>query len=238
MKIEDKTSPVVTIVKAGTVVVRATMAQDDKYEKATAEYSLTIEAAEQSFTFKDGATVIKNYGIKEFYNEPVSTVLVEKADGKGYGNGAYTFVVETNGINAKLSNDGKTIVFGDSEAKIGTVTVNVTKAADECYKECSASYTIEIKYPSPSPAAKDLLISKTLNANGWYDGDIEISAPTGYEISYDNELISTTDWAASVPYSVEGTTCPVIYLKAANGDISDAITVTDYKMDKSSTCKS
>ncbi len=236
-EIKDPSSSVVTIKKSGTVVVRATMAQDDKYEKSTAEYTLTIETAEQSFAFIDGAAVVKKYGIKEFFNEPVPVKHTEKADGKGYGNGAYTVVVEANDINAKLSEDGKTIVFGDSEAKIGTVTVHVTKAADECYKECSASYTIEIEYPTiPDPAYS---IDKQVNANGWYNGDFTISAPDGYTISYYNEL-STADWAPSVsssdfPEITEGENNIIVYLmkEADNGDreITDAIHIL-CKIDK------
>ena len=219
-----------TIKKAGTVKVEATKAADDRYAAKTISYEITIEKAEQAFTFVDGAAVIKNYGIKEYTNAVVSTVVPSKADGIGHGEGAFNYTIEENDIGASIDSTTGKITFGDSTNKIGKVKVSVTRAADEKYKSCSNEYTIEIKYPTVPATA--YTIDKTVNANGWYDGDIKISAPDGYLIAYDNEL-STSAWATYVMYSTEGTTCPVIYFKADNGDITDAITVTDYQMDKS-----
>ena len=219
-----------TIKKAGTVKVEATKAADDRYAAKTISYEITIEKAEQAFTFADGAAVIKNYGIKEYTNAVVSTVVPSKADGIGHGEGAFNYTIEENDIGASIDSTTGKITFGDSTNKIGKVKVSVTRAADEKYKSCSNEYTIEIKYPTVPATA--YTIDKTVNANGWYDGDIKISAPDGFLIAYDNEL-STSAWATYVMYSTEGTTCPVIYLKADNGDITDAITVTDYQMDKS-----
>jgi len=219
-----------TIKKAGTVKVEATKAADDRYAAKTISYEITVEKAEQAFTFADGAAVIKNYGIKEYTNAVVPTVVPSKADGIGHGEGAFNYTIEENDIGASIDPTTGKITFGDSTNKIGKVKVSVTRAADEKYKSCSNEYTIEIKYPTVPATA--YTIDKTVNANGWYDGDIKISAPDGYLIAYDNEL-STSAWATYVMYSTEGTTCPVIYLKADNGDITNAITVTNYQMDKS-----
>lgn len=218
-----------TIKKAGTVKVEATKSADDKYAAKTISYEIIVEKAEQAFTFADGENVVKNYGIEKYTNTVIPTVVSSKADGIGHGDGAFSYSIEKNNIGATIDSTTGKITFSDSDDKVGTVKVTVTRAEDEKYKSCSNEYTIEIKYPvAPANA---YIVDKTVNANGWYDGDIKISAPNGYSIAYDNEL--STAWKSYVMYSTEGTTCPVIYLKADNGDITDAITVKDYKMDKS-----
>lgn len=221
----------VTFTQAGTYTIEATKAADNKYAEATISYTIIVEKANQTFTFTDGKEVVKNYGILEYTNVPLSPDDATAADKKGHGEGAYSYSIEENEIGAEINETTGEIEFTDSNKKVGKVKVTVTRAADERYNSWSDSYTIEIKYPT-NPTTP-YTIDKELNSNGWYNGDIKIYAPDGYKISYDNELISTTDWDTYVLHSTEGTTCPVIYLKAANGDITDAITVKDYKMDKS-----
>lgn len=221
----------VTFTQAGTYTIEATKAADNKYAEATITYTIVVEKADQKFTFTDGKDVVKNYGVLEYTNTSLSPDDATAADKKGHGEGAYTYSIEENDIGAQINPTTGKITFTDSEKKIGKVKVTVTRAEDERYNSWSDSYTIEIKYPT-NPTTP-YTIDKELNSNGWYDGDIKIYAPDGYKISYDNELRSTTDWDSYVPYYTEGTTCPVIYLKADNGDITDAITVTGYQMDNS-----
>ncbi|MBR4071948.1 MAG: hypothetical protein IKK26_05280, partial [Clostridia bacterium] len=144
---EDAENPaVLTIKKAGTVIVEATKAGDDKYDKKTISYTLNVDRAKQAFTFADGEEVTRYYGIKTYNNTVVPTEDATKADGVGYGNGLITYSLEANDIGAVIDPVTGEISFEDSEAKIGTLKVNVTKAADERYDECSGSYTLEIKY--------------------------------------------------------------------------------------------
>ena len=229
-KFKDASKPRLTIKQSGTVVVQATKAGDDKYASKTIEYTLVVNRADQEFTFADSSKVVKYYGIESYINAIVPTAKPEKADGLGYGNGAYTYELEKNDLNASIDPVTGEITFGDSNAKVGILTVNVTKAEDEKYNSCSNKYTLEIKYPTiPTQAYQ---IEEEANDNGWYDRDITIVAPNGYKISYNSE-ISTGDWAESVIYTVEGETEPVVYLKSKDGDISDAITVSGCKIDKS-----
>lgn len=230
VKIEDTSSPVLTILKAGEVTVKATKAADDKYQEATAQYTITIDLAKQAFTFAGGAEILKFYGIKEYMNAPVPTVDESKADGIGHGTGDFVYTIENNNIGATIPDDktGK-VVFGDSTGKVGTVTVNVTRLADEKYAECKNSYTITVEYTDvPSQAYS---IDKEINSNGWYKHDITISAPDGYLISYNNEL-STDDWAESVRFSDENVEIKSVALKnIAKGDITPKIPITG-KIDK------
>lgn len=228
--IQNASSHVLTIAKAGEVTVKATKAADDKYLEATAEYTITIDLAKQTFSFADGSEVFKFYGIKEYMNAPIPTVDTSKADGIGHGTGDFVYTIESNNIGATIpdENTGK-VVFGDSTQKVGTVTVNVTRLADEKYAECSNSYTIKVEYTdAPSPSYS---IDETINGNGWYRHDLTITAPDGYLISYYNEL-STDDWAESVSFSAENVTIDSIALKnIAKGDITPKIPING-KLDK------
>jgi len=228
--LQDTNNHVLTIKKAGEVTVKATKAADDKYQEATAQYTITIDLAKQAFTFADGAEILKFYGIKEYMNAPVPTVDESKADKIGHGTGDFVYTIENNNIGATIPDEktGK-VVFGDSEQKVGTVTVNVTRLADEKYAECSNSYTIRVEYTdAPSPS---YTIDEKINANGWYKHDLTITAPDGYLISYNNEL-STADWAESVTFASENMEIPSIALKnIEKGDITPKISING-KLDK------
>ena len=219
-----------TVKKAGTVKVEATKEADNRYAEAKISYELTIEKANQTFDFKDGFEVIKNYGTTKYTNEIVCADNEAAPDKKGHGEGAFTYAIEKNDINATINETTGEISIGDSENKIGKTTVTVTRAEDERYNSCSNTYTFEIKYPT-SPAEAPTLVGKK-NDNGWYKQDVKIEAPEGYEISYTNEL-STDDWDTDVDYTEEGVTKAEVYLKnTENGDITDKIVVPNIKIDK------
>jgi len=227
--IEDKNSPVITIKKAGTVVIAATRAGDGKFGDETVKYTLTIEKAEQKFTFKDGKEVEKVYGDAEYFNEPVPTVDETKADKVGHGNGAFVYSIEENEIGASIDANTGIVKFTDSDKKVGTVTVFVTREADECYNSFTDSYTLDVKYLDINPTIDELISTKP-NENGWYNSEVEISYD-GYSVSYSNEL--SAEWTDKVVYDTEGEVAPVVYLKSAEGGITDAITLNGYKMDSS-----
>lgn len=213
----------VTILKAGTVTITATSPEDDCYETKSDSYTITVAKANQSidFTGGDGLTVNKTYGLKE-YTHAVS--LSEK-----HGTGDMTYEVTGDAIGATVDNDGK-ITLADSETKVGTITVTSKKAADKCYNECQSSYTLTLSYlNAPNPAYT--LSGDTKNTSGWYTGNVTITAPSGYTISKTNAL-STSDWSNTIVISDEGETSPEIYLKDANGGISDKVTITGLKIDK------
>ena len=121
-----------TILKAGTVKVKATRAADDKYNEVTAEYTLTINKADQTgFVFKETQ--------HEITYEPDLTVTYEAIGGQSTGNVTYTI---TSG-NDVATIDSKTGTLKINKA--GTVTVKAVRAGDDCYNaSAEISYTLKI----------------------------------------------------------------------------------------------
>ena len=121
-----------TINKAGTVTVKATKAADDKYNEATAEYTLTIDKANQTgFVFEKTQ--------HEITYEPDLTFTYEATGGQSTGNVTYTI---TSG-NDVATIDSKTGTLKINKA--GTVTVKATRAGDDCYNDSAEiSYTLKI----------------------------------------------------------------------------------------------
>ncbi len=233
---ENNTKSILKIIAAGNkdaIIIKATKAADDCYNEATATYSLKINKAEQSFEFEHGKTISELYGIKSYLNPVVMNEITDTevaADGKGYGTGAITYsITSTNVIGASIDAETGELTFTDSEAKAGTITVEAVKAADSCYNEYRAEYTFDVDYLA-TPANPYVLSGETKNDSGWYTGEVTIEAPDGYVISYDNEL-STNDWASSVKHVKEGDNSATVYLKDADGHITDAIVIGSIKMD-------
>ena len=127
----DSKTGTLKINKAGTVTVKATRAADDKYNEVTAEYTLTINKADQTgFVFKETQH-------KKTY-EPNLTFTYEATGGQSKGNVTYTITSGNDVASIDDSNGQLTIV------KAGTVTVNATRAADDKYNEVTAEYTLTI----------------------------------------------------------------------------------------------
>ena len=137
-----------TVLKAGTVTVKATRAADDKYNEVTAEYTLTINKADQTnFVFED-----QNPGAITY--KPRLT-FENKATGN-QGTGKITYEITSGNDVASIDDNGKLTIN-----KAGTVTVKATRAADDKYKEATAEYTLTINkadqtnfaFEKPNPGA-------------------------------------------------------------------------------------
>ena len=120
-----------TVLKAGTVTVKATRAADDKYNEVTAEYTLTINKADQTnFAFEK-----QNLGAITY--KPGLT-FENKATGN-QGTGKITYEITSGNDVASIDDNGKLTIN-----KAGDVTVKATRAADDKYNEVTAEYTLTI----------------------------------------------------------------------------------------------
>ena len=127
----DDSNGTLTINKAGTVTVKATRAADDKYKEATAEYTLTINRADQTnFAFEKPNPEAITY-------KPGLT-FENKATGN-QGTGKITYEITNGNDVASIDDNGKLTIN-----KAGDVTVKATRAADDKYKEATAEYTLSI----------------------------------------------------------------------------------------------
>ena len=137
-----------TILKAGTVTVQATRAADDKYKEATAEYTLTINKADQTnFAFEKQNPEARTY-------KPGLTFENKASSDQGADNVTYT-ITRDNGV-ASIDINGTLTIL-----KAGDVTVKATRAADDKYNEATAEYTLTINkadqthfaFENPNPGA-------------------------------------------------------------------------------------
>lgn len=108
---------------------------------------------------------------------------------------------------------------------VGQYTVRVTVAADDDYTQANATADFDIIYlTAPDPA---YTLSGTEGTNGWYTSDVTITPPDGYTIS--SALNGEYSASLTVTESAKSTE---IYLKNEQGQMTDAISVIEIKIDK------
>ncbi len=218
----DSATGILTIKQAGSVLVKATKAADDCYNEAVATYTIIINKDEPAFSV---ANINLTYGTTEKQIE-----IIENEDKVGDGSYSYQ-IIGNNEIGAEVDSSGL-ITFEDSEGKVGEITIRVTKAADNKYEESSVDFTVTVDYLTFSD--KPVVTGETKNSSGWYTGTVTITAPAGYQISYDNKL-STSDWSQTVTVNTNADNNVDVYLKSiAEGYITDAINFNSIKIDTNS----
>ena len=212
----DDSNGTLTILKAGTVTVKATRAADDKYNEATAEYTLTINKADQTgFEFEQ----YDNDTYKITYNTGMS---FKNAASGGQSTGNITYSLSSDIVSINEDGEDGNITFKDGQ--VGTVTVTATRAADDKYNEVSTKYTLNISYLVTPENSYVLSGAKLDNNSKWYTGDITITPAEGYKISRSNAL-SDNEWSDYLTVSTEGNeNTETVYLKNDDG-ITAAIVI-------------
>ena len=109
---------------------------------------------------------------------------------------------------------------------VGEYTVRVTVAADADYEEASATRDFSITY-LPAPENPYTIINAIEGTNGWYRSEVTLTPAEGYTVA--TSLNGTHE--ARLIYN-DYTDGVVIYLKNADGQMTDAITVGAVKIDK------
>ena len=211
----DSATGTLTILKAGTVTVKAIRAGDDCYNaSAEISYTLKINKADQTgFEFEQ----YDNDTYKITYNTGMS---FKNAASGGQGTGNITYSLLPSDI-VSIDEDGN-ITFNDG--KVGTVTVTATRAADDKYNEVSTKYTLNISYLVTPENSYVLSGAKLDNNSKWYTGDITITPAEGYKISRSNAL-SDNEWSDYLTVSTEGNeNTETVYLKNDDG-ITAAIVI-------------
>ena len=108
---------------------------------------------------------------------------------------------------------------------VGDYTVRVTVAADDNYTEASATKDFTIRYLEAPE--NPYTLSGEKGDNGWYTSDVTITPPEGYTVS--STLPGEYAEKLTIGKSADGVT---IYLKNQQGQMTDAITVSEIKIDK------
>ena len=156
----------VTIVKAGTVTIKATVAETDTHNAATAEYTLTVNKAERTNKVKfDKESMEVTYGADATFAEPKLTNLLD-GDVVSYtitkGSDVVDVVAASGNITAK---------------KAGTATIQATVESDK-YVTVTASYNLTV----------NLLLTFEIEMK-WTQLNLHLWVENG-----DNDLTLTGDW--------------------------------------------
>lgn len=150
---------------------------------------------------------------KVYDGQPVSDVTYTKSS-----TGAVT-------VEYKESSAEDNAYTTEKPSTVGQYIVRVTVAADDDYNEASATADFAITYlAAPEPA---YTLSGDEGQNGWYISDVTITPPNGYTIS--NALNGEYSDSLTVNASAENI---IIYLKNEQGQMTNAISVGEIKIDK------
>ena len=109
----------------------------------------------------------------------------------------------------------------DKPSAVGEYTVRVTVAADDNYTEASDTKDFTIRYLEAPE--NPYTLSGTEGTNGWYTSDVTITPPAGYTVS----STLAGEYAGSLTISESPTGNVTIYLKNQQGQMTDAITVSE-----------
>ena len=113
----------------------------------------------------------------------------------------------------------------NTPSAVGDYTVRVTVAADDNYTAASATKNFTIRYLEAPE--NPYTLSGENGDNGWYTSDVTITPPEGYTVS--STLPGEYAEKLTIDESADGVT---IYLKNQQGQMTDAITVSEIKIDK------
>lgn len=129
----DSATGVLNIKKAGTITVTAKKAADEKYDEATASYSLTVKKADQkNFRFKEAYPVDVFITDKQFTNDAIG----------GNGGGKKTYEIIEGNEFASIDDPSVSTV---TLLKVGgPITVKATKKGNSGYNDATATYKFSI----------------------------------------------------------------------------------------------
>lgn len=225
----DKDTGKLKIKKAGTVKVKATLAENDNYSEATATYELVVNKAVQTIEFENKAESIY-YG--ESYSRIANPVeVVEAADGYGYN--------RDEGVKIKYSvvvADGEEAIAAVKEdgslefvnQKLGTVKVKAELDGNDCYEAAEAVYTLTVSAYTVENAY-EISGDKLVADSDWYSNDITVTPKENHLISKSNNLGDENEWAESIVISTEGNSngCTVYVKNTETGAVSEANEIPD-----------
>ena len=193
---------------------------------------------EQTFTIIFTPSDTNNYNIAE---EQITVLVKQRVSGAVTDISDISRIYDDTAVSAptfdSLSTGAAVIEYKEKDADdstytttapntVGEYTVRVTVAADADYEEASATRDFSITY-LPAPENPYTIINAIEGTNGWYRSTVTLKPAEGYTVA--TSLNGT--YEARLIYN-DYTDGVVIYLKNADGQMTDAITVGAVKIDK------
>ena len=213
----NKTTGALTVLKHGSVTVKATKAEDDYYAQAEAFYTLTINGLKQE------ALVFETPEPEMMALEGATANFWNKATG-GSGNGSITYAVSEGRDIAQIEpSTGWLTITGK-----GTIVVTATKAADNAYEATSASYTLVVGEPQEPFTFGNKNPEITYAPGATYQQAPEGGSGEGM-VSYsirpqDYAVVEITDWSNGTLKVKKAGEVVVTATKAAEGGFAPAST--------------
>ena len=192
---------------------------------------------EQTFTIIFIPSDTNNYNIAE---EQITVLVKQRVSGAVTDISDISRIYDDTAVSAptfdSLSTGAAVIEYKEKDADdstytttapntVGEYTVRVTVAADADYEEASATRDFSITYLTVPQEAYSL--NGTEGTKGWYRSEVTLTPAEGYTVA--TSLNGT--YEARLIYN-DYTDGVVIYLKNADGQMTDAITVGAVKIDK------
>lgn len=143
-------SGVITVIKAGTVTIKATVAATDTHNEGSAEYTLTINKAERIISFK---------------NKTLSGIVgaaFTAPDLDGVKDGESVIYTSSDESVATVNENGEVTLLA-----AGTTTITATIVEDDKYLKGEDQYTLTVE---------EKAVIRINNMNGWSDLNITIKS--------------------------------------------------------------
>ncbi len=230
----DRTTGILTIKNAGKIRVKAIKRADGQYKEKEVMLDITISKAEQSITFENINPAPFIYGSETSYTNKAVEIINEEFKGSSDIDIQYRIV---EGMDIATVDEMGTLYFADN--KIGTVKVEAYKPGDGRYNETSATYVLEVQYEEVPEVTyslkKDDKGTSTLDEEKWFNHDVYIWAPEGYQISRSNKLHGNQWQDALVLTTVEDQESQneeAFYLKKVEGGITNKLLTNPIKIDR------
>ena len=228
--IDNTSSEITTVTKAGTITVTATKLGNDVYNDVTAEYTVAINRADQTtLAFTSIVPTDFRYGM-QFTNTATG----------GESSGEITYQVTTRNDVADVDVNGtitmaKNPPNADTDNQI-TVTVTATKAEDLVYNEKIITYDLIIHRDNISVVDFKVNGEAIKSATRWYnaadvaahENKITVTPDNGYtQISTDGLV-----WSRYLEFTEEEVIGTSFYLKKENGATTNISDVQPINFDK------
>lgn len=169
----------VTIKKAGTVVITASKAADDEYGAVELSYTLTVNRADQRIKLNPASDSVSN-GVGSY------TIGITEEEG-WVSSETYSFTINEKDetlLGTTVDEDGKITIAAGA---YGTMTVKVTRDADQCFKKWTGIFTLTVTQLDVDN--DKFALSGTYNATtGWYNSKVTVTYENGLLTEHNGEF--------------------------------------------------
>lgn len=202
-----------SIKKAGTIIVRASIEETLNFSSDYAQVVITVNKADYQPILSNGNIINLYYGEQtEYINSVLEDSVLSKGD--------ITYDVSSDDYSIIDSLDPSTgkVSFVDG-IQNGNAVITISIAEDECYNRQTLSYVINVKSEGAVEDSYELV--NALNKNNWINTNkITYTAAEGYKISKSNSF-ADENWTSEIEFdALEGNNEFKFYIRDEKGRIS------------------